>query len=197
MDKFAKSILNYFATFTETRFSFQKKIDYKWTDNSLTLEFSVFPKFQQILIDNIQDGTPFNLTVEKGEFSVLLDENHFKKTLLSLLESSYNLEYLNNCVNQARENLLKQENDKVVVSSKSNTKEIYSEIKENPEFNKKVLQEGLRKYNLAFRQAVRKTILTLQEEKKEALQHELRFSHLPNSTFNPQNIEQDIYDKLK
>ena len=42
MKKFAKSILNYFATYTETRFNFRKKIDYKWTDDSLTSDLSVF-----------------------------------------------------------------------------------------------------------------------------------------------------------
>jgi hypothetical protein len=38
MDKFTKSILNYFATYTETRFRFQTKISYKWTDDLLTAD---------------------------------------------------------------------------------------------------------------------------------------------------------------
>jgi len=51
MKKFAKSILNYFATYTETRFNFRKKIDYKWTDDSLTSDLSVFPDFQKKILD--------------------------------------------------------------------------------------------------------------------------------------------------
>jgi len=34
---FAKSVLNYFAAFSETRFRFSRKLPYEWTDDSFTL----------------------------------------------------------------------------------------------------------------------------------------------------------------
>ena len=44
MSKLPKQILNYFATFTETRFNFRRLINYKWTNNELTLDLSFFPR---------------------------------------------------------------------------------------------------------------------------------------------------------
>ena len=46
MNKLPEGILNYFATFTETRFNFRRLINYKWTNNELTLDLSLFPEFQ-------------------------------------------------------------------------------------------------------------------------------------------------------
>ena len=100
MEKFEKSILNYFAAYTETRFNFQKKTDYKWTDDSLTVDFSVFPKFQNKILHAIKDGKQFNFEIKKGDFTVFLDENIFKKIIASKLKSNYNLEYLKNYVSE-------------------------------------------------------------------------------------------------
>ena len=36
MKNLPKEILNYFATFTETRFNFRRLINYKWSNNELT-----------------------------------------------------------------------------------------------------------------------------------------------------------------
>jgi len=47
---FAKSILNYFAAFNETRFRFSSKLPYEWSNDPLTLDFSVFPAFEKQLL---------------------------------------------------------------------------------------------------------------------------------------------------
>ena len=70
MEQFAKSILNYFATYTETRFNFRKKIDYKWTDNTFTSDLSVFPDFQKNILSTIKEGISFNLSVKRALSSV-------------------------------------------------------------------------------------------------------------------------------
>ena len=106
MKKFAKSILNYFATYTETRFNFRKKIDYKWTDDSLTSDLSVFPDFQKKILGSIKNGKKFNFEIKRGEYKVGLDENTFKQKLVNKLESDYNLEYLKTCIKQSRDKLL-------------------------------------------------------------------------------------------
>ena len=53
MKNFAKSILNYFATFNETRFRFSKKVSYAWTGDTFTLNLSVFPQFESALLDAV------------------------------------------------------------------------------------------------------------------------------------------------
>jgi hypothetical protein len=67
---FAKSILNYFAAFNETRFRFSSKLPYEWSNDPLTLDFSVFPAFEKQLLDAIGQGTSFGLEVRKKEYTV-------------------------------------------------------------------------------------------------------------------------------
>ncbi len=83
MKNFAKSILNYFAAFNETRFRFSSKLPYEWSNNSFTLDFSVFPAFEKQLLDAIGQGTSFGFEVRKGEYTVTLTSDDFKKALLS------------------------------------------------------------------------------------------------------------------
>ena len=42
MKKFTKGLLNYFAAYSETRFQFSAKVGYKWSDDHLSADFSVF-----------------------------------------------------------------------------------------------------------------------------------------------------------
>lgn len=58
MKHFAKSILNYFATFNETRFRFgTRQLAYQWGDqdqHSLdVLDLAIFPEFQARILDSI------------------------------------------------------------------------------------------------------------------------------------------------
>jgi len=151
MNTFTKSILNYFATYTETRFRFQTKIRYKWTDDSLTAELSVFPEFQKKVLDSIKNKAVLNISVKQGEYSVSLSEDDFKKALLQKLETNYNLEFLKDCIEQVRTQLRKTESDKTIIAgdNKDNTT-----VAANKEFEEKALHEGLRKFNLAFRNAI-------------------------------------------
>jgi len=196
MKDFTKSILNYFATYTETRFSFQKKVDYKWTDNIFTVDFSVFPEFQKMILTSINDGAPFCISVKKNEYSISLDQDFFKNDLVAKLDSIYGSEFLNNCVEQVRDKLIKAESDRVILSG-DGSKTAGTGFKPNDEFERKVFIEGLRVFNLAFRSAIRESIQTLQNQKKEQLQAELRFSNVPLSSLNPNSIEQDLFDSMQ
>ena len=108
MEKFTKSILNYFATYTETRFRFDKKIDYFWTDDEFTCDLSIFPDFQNEISQYVQDGIPFDLNIQKGQYTIELEEEQFKEALQKSLSDSYNIEYLKTCISQLLENYHKK-----------------------------------------------------------------------------------------
>ncbi|MBW1728812.1 MAG: AAA family ATPase [Deltaproteobacteria bacterium] len=54
--RLSANILNYFAAFTETRFNFRILINYRWTDNELTLDLGIFQDFQDELLQRIKTG---------------------------------------------------------------------------------------------------------------------------------------------
>src|SRR3990170_7716394 len=143
MEKFAKSILNYFATYTETRFNFQKKIDYKWTDDRLTAEFSVFSEFQKKILNTIRNKEPFQFSVRKGEYAFSLDPDNFKKEILQKLETNYSLDFLKSCLKQSYDKLIKTESDKIIIAGHRKSQETEVQIKPNKDFERKVLQEGI------------------------------------------------------
>jgi len=55
-NKLSTSILNYFAAFTETKFNFRTLINYRWTNNELTLDLAIFQDFQDALLQRIKAG---------------------------------------------------------------------------------------------------------------------------------------------
>jgi very-short-patch-repair endonuclease len=191
MKNFAKSILNYFATYNETRFNFRKKIPYAWSDDEFTLDFCVFPEFQKQLLNSIQEDKALKLEVEKEQYTIQLDQDKFKNRLLENLDSDFDEDYLNSCLEKAKEQLSWKKN--VVVDEAGNAKE----ADENKELDKKFIEEGLRLFNLAFRKAVGKVLLEIQEEEEENLKKELGYEKPPLSSFNPKSIEQEIFDNLQ
>ncbi len=64
-NKLPTSILNYFAAFTETRFNFRTLINYRWTENELTLDLAIFQDFQDIILQRIKAGDNTPLTLKK------------------------------------------------------------------------------------------------------------------------------------
>ena len=65
--RLSANILNYFAAFTETRFNFRTLINYRWTDNELTLDLGIFQDFQDKLLQRIKTGDSTPLTVKNNE----------------------------------------------------------------------------------------------------------------------------------
>jgi len=65
MSEFVKSILNYYAAFTETRFSNKSTLNYKWLDDpNLTLDLSFLPDFFQLWISKLEkhDLSPIEIS---------------------------------------------------------------------------------------------------------------------------------------
>ena len=166
MNKFAKSILNYFAAFTETRFNFGKKIDYIWSDDAFCADLSVFPEFQKNILSVIKNGKKLSISIKKDEYNIKIDSDLFKKRLLKILDEKYNINFLNDIINEIGNN------------------------------NNQLIQNSFRKYNLDFRNSIREILLEIQKEKIEELKNLYKFEFLPDSTFNPNDLEQEIYDKL-
>jgi len=192
MKQFAKSILNYFAAFAETRFRFDKKIDYVWTDDLLTAELSVFPEFQKKILDLLRAGQPLDLTIQRGEYSVALDDAEFKATLLHSLRNKFNLQHATSCVDAARKQL--SQNQESAVGGNPIPKSVSVGI---DELEKQALFSGLRQFDLDFRKEVQAILLKLQNEKKAALLRDIASASVPSTTFNPNIIEQAVYDSFQ
>jgi hypothetical protein len=177
---FAKSILNYFAAFSETRFRFSRKLPYEWSDDPLTLDFSVFPAFQRELLAAVAAGTPFSLRVENGKYAIALDPLAVTGELVSFVQSSLHKEFLASLVEKAKAKL----------------QEFLPDL-EHQEIESRAIAEGLREYNLMFRREMLSHLTTLQAKRISDLQAQFGFTTCPPSTFNPQREVQSAYDDLQ
>ena len=183
MNTFAKSILNYFAAFTETRFNFRSKNIYKWTNDHLTCDFPIFPEFQKKILQAIKDKKAIELCISKGEYLILLDCSEFKKRLIEQLNSNYSIQYIEEIINAYKAELI----DGELLDKESLPKEILE----------KILLLSYRKFDLDFRDAVGKVLYEMQEEKVIELSHFIKDTAVPITSFNPKLIEQTIFDKIK
>ena len=79
--RLSANILNYFAAFTETRFNFRTLINYRWTDNELTLDLGIFQDFQDELLQRIKTGDSTPITVKNRSKSSLLNYREDRLTV--------------------------------------------------------------------------------------------------------------------
>jgi hypothetical protein len=177
---FAKSVLNYFAAFSETCFRFSRKLPYEWSEDSLTLDLSVFPDFQRELLAAVARGAPFCLRVAKGDYAVALDPARVTTELATIVQTTLHSAFLESQVAKAKAKLLE------------------APPNEDPQITEpRALAEGLREYNLAFRREMLGLLTDLQRRRIGDLQAELGFMASPPSTFNPQREVQNAYDGLQ
>lgn len=88
MENFSKSILNYFATYNETRFNFNKKISYAWSNDELTLDLNIFEEFINKFFTQLSAGKGLSLKISQGEYKILLEEDIFKEQCLDYIQGS-------------------------------------------------------------------------------------------------------------
>lgn len=191
MKNFSKSILNYFATYNETRFRFTKKIPYAWSNDEFTLDFSVFPELERIFLDSILKNQSFSIEIKPDQYQICLDVNDFKAQILAQIQENYNLDYLESCLQSSKN----QYANKRAFSADSNGNLEETEIGE--EVNTEIWQEASRLYNLSLREQIGKVLLKIQQQKETELQDQLGFEHQPRSSFNPFSIEQTIFDDIQ
>jgi hypothetical protein len=70
--KLAKEILNYYATYTETRFTFRRLLQYKWSNDSLSKELDIFTDISSMLFGFLkgQNFTELRVSPKQYEFRI-------------------------------------------------------------------------------------------------------------------------------
>lgn len=184
MQEFAKSILNYFATFTETRFRFQTRIAYNWTNDHQTLDLSVFPEFQGQALKRIADGNPIDFDITYGDFTVELDSREFKNRIQESIKEKKTSGFFAECEEKAEK--------KVKASSQAE-----DQSKTLEEVESEIFMEAARIFNRSLRKDISDILGQLQDEKKEELKRAYGIRSFAGSSFNPYQIEQDIFDALQ
>ncbi len=180
MKRFAQSVLNYFAAFTETRFRFSRKLPYEWTDDAYSLDLSVFPAFQQLVIDAVAGNRPFTFEIEKGQFTVQLDHAAFLATLQKVVAEEFSPAFLEENTAQKLQLLQEAQPDEP-----------------EGELSRLAFVEGIREYNLAIRHRLLELLMEAQAQHVRILQDDYDFHRIPPSSFNAQRTVQVIHDDLK
>lgn len=172
MNSLPKEILNYFATFTETRFNFRRLINYKWTNNELTLDISLFPQFQDQLLENVKSGTLIPISIKSGEYSIKISKERILESLKDKLSQKHNGDFLEKCIKDE--------------SSQNGAEEI-----------EKSIQDGLRVFNLELRKEFESVLINLQTEIVEQKKSDCGIESVPPSIFGITNYINQHYEKIK
>ncbi|MBW6484996.1 MAG: AAA family ATPase [Syntrophobacterales bacterium] len=198
MKKLPKEILNYFATFTETRFNFRRLINYKWTNNELTLDLSLFPTFQTRLLQKIKTGDLSPVTIKQNEYTIVISKEVLQLDVEALLQNKVNKSYLDKCLTD--EYALIAQNKAFIADQRC---EIVPE-EDDPAGHELLtrqkslaLKEGLRTYNLALRREFEKTLNKLHEKVVEQKKDELNIEHVPSSIFGGTNYVNQKFEQIK
>ena len=196
--RLSANILNYFAAFTETRFNFRTLINYRWTDNELTLDLGIFKEFQDELLQRIKSGDSTSLTVRNNEHVFSLSGDDVLLEINKALSDKFGLEYLKSCVEQEIQKVA--ERDVVFIATEKglqaadNTDLSEQEIETQ---NSQTFLDGCRNYNLSLRKQIETILIELQRKQINRLKDELGIEHVPASTFNPANYLKKHFDALQ
>ncbi len=199
MKNLPKVILNYFATFTETRFNFRRLINYKWTNNELTLDLSFFPQFQLSLLKKIENSDLSPVCIKKNEYTLVLSKDIFLVEIKKLLQGNFNAVYLEKCISDEYAQVA--EKNKIFIVSGNGELKLAQESEAGKDLltqQKDLAQkEGLRTYNLAFRRQLEKILNDLQDKIVEQKKVELNIEHAPSSIFGVANYVTQQFEQLK
>ncbi|NCC61645.1 MAG: hypothetical protein EOM12_12050, partial [Verrucomicrobiae bacterium] len=182
----SKQILNYFATFTETRFNFKRLINYRWTNNELTLDISLFPNFQNELLDRIKTGQLDSISIKRGEYALKLPKEFILEILSKRLSENFDIAYLETCISEfsvGHTSLQVDENGKAEPMQLNDSA-----------INELAWKEGSRKFNIALRKEYESILIHLQEQTIANKKEELGIEHIPQSTFGITNYLQEHFD---
>lgn len=160
MHNLTKSILNYYSTYNETRFRFDTKIAFAWTDDDLTLDIPFFPEVSDKLLSTVLSGNKINLQINPKEYSINLDKDLFIKNLLDGFTRLLN------------------------------------EAQVPPTEELEAYRSSLKDLNLNLRNMVKQILFKMQKDKIDELQALYQTTLKSRTSFNPNIIDQAIYDKL-
>lgn len=199
MKNLPKEILNYFATFTETRFNFRRLINYKWTNNELTLDLSLFPEFQLRLLKKIKNGDLSPVVIKQGEYTISISRDLLLVEIEKLLKEKFNKDYLKKCIldeyaQAAEQNkifIVGDDGDIRITQDNDEGKALLAKQKELSQ------KEGIRTFNIAFRRQLERLLNELQEKIVSQKKDELNIEHTPSSIFGVANYVTQQFEQLK
>ncbi len=199
MKNLPKEILNYFATFTETRFNFRRLINYKWSNNELTLDLSFFPEFQELLLKKIKLGDLSSISIKQGDYTIKIDKAEIVSEVKKLLVDKFNANYLEQCikdeyahiVNQNRTFVADKNGDLILAEDNEENKDLLLEQKASAQ------KEGVRVYNIALRRQFEKMLSELQDAIVDRKKAELNIEHIPSSIFGIATYVNQQFEQLK
>jgi len=199
MKNLPKEILNYFATFTETRFNFRRLINYKWSNNELTLDLSFFPGFQNLLIEKIKLGSLSAISVKQGEYTIKIEKEEFILEIKKLLADQFNVAYLEKCItdeyahiaNQNKIFIAGENGDLMLAQDSEGGKQLLAEQKAVAQ------KEGVRIFNLAFRRQFEKLLNSFQDKIVDQKKAEFNVEYAPSSIFGIANYVTQQLEQLK
>jgi len=197
-NRLSTSILNYFAAFTETKFNFRTLINYRWTNDELTLDLAIFQDFQDVLLQRIKTGDDTPLTIRNDEHILTLSGDEVLLEINKALSSKFGLDYLKACVKQEFSKRVER-NTALVATEKGlqPAKDADLSKEEVNKHNEQAFLDGCRKYNLALRKQFELILIELQEKKIDRLKEELGIDQVPPSTFNSANYLKKHFDALQ
>ena len=199
MNKLPKEILNYFATFTETRFNFRRLINYKWTNNELTLDLSLFPEFQLLLLNKIKTGDLSPVAVKKSEYTLVLGKDSLVVEIKKLLQGSFGTAYLEQCIKDEYAQIAERyplfiadtDGNLILTEDNEEGKELLAQQKDMAR------KEGVRAYNLALRRQFERILNELQDKILEQKKAELNIEYAPSSIFGVANYVNRHFEQIK
>jgi len=197
-NKLSTTILNYFAAFTETKFNFRTLINYRWTNNELTLDLGIFQDFQDVLLQRIKSGDNSPFIVRSNDHILSLSGDEVLLEIKEAISDRFGLDYLKTCVKQ--EFAKRSERNTALIATEKGlqpAKEADLSKEEVKKHNEQAFLDGCRKYNLALRKKIELSLLELQEKKITRLKEELGIEHVPSSTFNSTNYLKKHFDALQ
>lgn len=192
-------ILNYFATYTETRFNFGRLINYKWSNDELTLDLSLFPEFQKTLLQKVKEGDASPLIIGQGDYSIHIPKEMIIVEIKKILKDKCNSSYLDECIQQEFR-FVAEQNELFVLNDDGEL-----EIKDNGEENRCLLeqqialsqQQGIHEFNLALRRQLEVLLYELQVKIIDQKKDELNIESVPTSIFGIINYATQHFEQIK
>jgi len=189
MSELSKKLLNYYATFTETKFNFSRLITYRWSDDELSLDFGIYPEFTNKLLESATTEDTKSITVKKGQYVVTIKADAILAPIMDSLKNDYSVEFLERCINDSKDtkrtfNVDKDGNAAEGEQSADSTK-------------KQSFEEGTRAYNLALRKRLDDIVTIAHKDKIDHLKKDRNINITPGSTFNQRGYTQRFFDALQ
>jgi very-short-patch-repair endonuclease len=200
--KLPASILNYYAAFTETKFNFKTLINYRWTNNALTLDLSLFQLFQDQLLQRIKTGDTTPISIRDNEYTLSISGKDIGTEVDKALSVQLDMAYLESCIARELSKIQEKQADSAMPADRA----AQADADQNPDtpeiidddwLKGKAFHEGTRKYNRAIRKHLETILNDLHDQTIARLKADLGIDHVPASIFNSTNFLKTHFDALQ